>query len=308
MLKSCKNYIILPATVRLEYEKHKRGEFSKMEKRIEEASKETAKQIETAKSKIINSCHSLERLQYQDVDDLKINLSEKIDAVKSVLDNYFEDHAALGLIQHSWAGNDFLEKFIEAIDTNGQVMIAPSQEDIYRWCEEGQKRYKNEIPPGFKDAKNKDGVRMYSDLILWQETLRYAKKESTNLIFITDDVKADWWEVIDGNRQFHTKLIEEFEKTGQQIVPMTSKDFFSDVSEAYDIEKNDAVEIALRMTDNDYCVKIANSVFESVEEELIYNATEYIDEESANIGSEGIDEFEITESEFVRAVFTLWIR
>lgn len=105
-------------------------------------------------------------------------------------------------------------------------MIAPSQEDIYRWCEEGQKRYKNEIPPGFKDAKNKDGVRMYSDLILWQETLRYAKKESTNLIFITDDVKADWWEVIDGNRQFHTKLIEEFEKTGQQIVPMTSKDFF----------------------------------------------------------------------------------
>ena len=30
-----------------------------MEKRIEEASKETAKQIETAKSKIINSCHSL---------------------------------------------------------------------------------------------------------------------------------------------------------------------------------------------------------------------------------------------------------
>ena len=33
------------------------------------------------------------------------------------------------------------------------------------------------------------------------------------------------------------KLIEEFEKTGQQIVPMTSKDFFSDVSEAYDIEK-----------------------------------------------------------------------
>lgn len=85
MLKSCKNYIILPATVRLEYEKHKRGEFSKMEKRIEEASKETAKQIETAKSKIINSCHSLERLQYQDVDDLKINLSEKIDAVKSDL-------------------------------------------------------------------------------------------------------------------------------------------------------------------------------------------------------------------------------
>ncbi len=66
------------------------------------------------------------------------------------------------------------------------------------------------------------------------------------------------------------------------------------------LKKMNAVEIALRMTDNDYCVKIANSVFESIEE-AVSNATEYIDEESANIGSEGIDEFEITESEFVRA-------
>lgn len=300
-LNTIKNYIILPATVRLEYENHNCGEFSKMERRTEEASKETAKQIETAKMKIIDSCHSLERLQFQDVDDLKLNLSEKMDAVKAVLDNYFEDHAALGLIQHSWAGVDFLRNLILEIDSNRQVMVAPSQEDIYRWCEEGKKRYKGKIPPGYKDAKNKDGVRKYSDLILWQEILRYAKKESTNLIFITDDVKADWWEFVDGKRQFHTKLIEEFEKTGQQIVPMTSQDFFSDISESYDIEKNDAIEIALRMTDNEYCIKIAESIFESVEEELKYNAIDYIDEESANIGSEGIDEFEIIESEFVRA-------
>ena len=121
--------------------------------------------------------------------------------------------------------------------------------------------------------------------------IKVCKKESTNFLFITDDVKADWWEFIDGNRQFHSKLIDEFEKTGQRIAPMTSQDFYLAVSEAYDIEKNDVVEIALRMTDNDYCIKIANSVFESVEEELIYNATDYIDDESANIGSEGIDEF-----------------
>lgn len=38
------------------------------------------------------------------------------------------------------------------------------------------------------------------------------QKRINQFDFITDDVKADWWEVIDGNRQFHTKLIEEFEK------------------------------------------------------------------------------------------------
>lgn len=300
-LKSIKDYIILPATVRLEYEKHCRGEFSKMERRTKEASKETEKQIERAKTKIIDSCHGLERLQFQDVDGLKINLSEKIDVVKEELDNYFEDHAVLDLIQHSWAGVDFLKNLVLEFDSKGQVMEAPSQEDIYRWCEEGEKRYKGEIPPGYKDAKNKDGVQKYSDLILWQETLRYAKKESMNLIFVTDDVKADWWEFVDGNRQFHTKLIDEFDKTGQQIVPMTSQDLFSVVSDTYNIDKNDAVEIALRMTDNDYCVKIADGVFESVAEELIYGAIDYINDESANIGSEGIDEFEVAESKFIRA-------
>ena len=40
-------------------------------------------------------------------------------------------------------------------------MPSPSQEDIYVWCEEGETRYKKEVPPGFKDAKNKDGVRKY---------------------------------------------------------------------------------------------------------------------------------------------------
>lgn len=300
-LKVIRNHIVLPATVRLEYEKHCRGEFSKMERRIEEASKGTAKQIEVAKSKIIASCRSLERLQFEDIEELITGLSEKMDAVNAVLSSFFEDHAALELIQRSWAGTDFLMDFIQTIDSTGRVMSPPSQEDIYRWCEEGENRYKAETPPGFKDAKNKDGVRKYSDLILWKEVLRYANNLAVNVVFITDDVKADWWENIDGNRQFHPKLIEEFGRTGHQIVPMTSQDFFADISDAYGITKSDAVEIALRMTDEDYCVKIADSVFETIEDDLFNNALDYIDTDSANIGSEGIDEFEITEHEFVRA-------
>lgn len=300
-LKAIKNCIMLPATVRLEYDKHNHSEFSKMERRTIEASKETAKQINSAKTKIIKSCNNLERLQFQDVEDLINKLSEKLDNVQTVLDNYFEDHAALDLIQRSWEGVDYLCDLVEEFDSNGQVMTGPCQDDIYRWCEEGEKRYKQEIPPGFKDAKNKDGVRKYSDLILWKETLRYAKIESKNLIFITDDVKADWWEYIDGNRQFHTKLLDEFNQTGQQIVPMTSQDLFADVSASYNIKKTDAVEIALRMIDEDYCKKIMDSVFDSATEELMYNAIDYIDTESANIGSEGIDEFEITDYDFVRA-------
>lgn len=301
-LSTVKDSIILPATVRLEYGKHCRGEFSKMEKRIANVGKETETQIETAKAKILSSCSGFERLQYPDIDSLKEQLEEKMEAVKKVLTDYFDDHEALNLIQHFWAGTDHLMALIDGIEVSGNIMPPPSQEDIYKWCEEGEYRYKKEIPPGFKDAKEKDGVRKYSDLILWQETLRYAKNNKVSIVFVTDDVKADWWQTDDnGDKSFHTKLLEEFKKTGNLIVPMTSISFYNDISEEYGIKKTDAVEIALAMTDDDYCLKIEDKVFEMVEEKLMYDAIDYIDEDSAHICSEGIDEFEIIHHEFLMA-------
>ena len=301
-LSTVKKTIVLPATVRLEYEKHYRSEFSKMEKRIASAGKETENQIKLAKDRILDSCAGLDRLQYQDIDILKKQLENKMNAVMEVLSDFFEDHEALNLIQHFWAGKDNLKILINDIEKSGNIMTSPSQEDIYKWCDEGVSRYKKEIPPGFKDAKRKDGVRKFSDLILWQELLRYAKRENISVVFVTDDVKADWWQTDDnGNKQFHTKLVEEFKKTGNQIVPMTSLPFFNDISKDYGIEKTDVVEIALNMTDEDYYRRIKDRVFETVEEDLIYGAIVYIDEDSAHICSEGISEFEIMNYEFIRA-------
>ncbi len=50
----------------------------------------------------------------------------------------------------------------------------------------------NEIPPGYKDALTKSGIRQYGDLIIWKEILRFAKEHNTDIIFISNDVKADW--------------------------------------------------------------------------------------------------------------------
>ena len=295
-LRAVSNHIILPATVHLEYSRHQRPSFAAMERRFAEIGNETEKQITIAKAKILDSCANLVRLQYPDVDDLKTSLSEKLEAVQTAFDNYFEEHASLDLIQHSWSGTDLLA----ALEGTLPVMITPTQEEIYCWCDEGEKRYKKQIPPGFKDAKNKDGVRKYSDLIIWKEILKYAKTHQKDIIFVTDDVKADWWEIGEnGDRSFHQKLLDEFNRTLQAITPMTCTEFLSAVAEDYNIDKTDAVEIALRMTDDDYCIKISEHVFEEAAEELVYDAMKYINTETANIGSEGIDEFEIAEHEFV---------
>lgn len=300
-LNTIKEAIFLPATVSLEYDKHYRAEFSKMEKKVAEAGKETKKQIEAAKNKITKSCDIMERLQFPDIDDLREALSDKIDEVKDALEKYYEDHASLSFIQHSWGKKDRLLCLVNYIRNCGNVMDSPTQEDIYRWCEDGEKRYQKEIPPGFKDAKCKDGVRKYSDLILWNETLRFAKTHKKNVIFVTDDVKADWWETENDNHKFHSKLVEEFGKTGQILVPMTLQDFYNAIADSYGVLKTDAVEIALRMTDEDFCYKVSDDVFEKVEEYLMYNSIKFIDEDTAHIGSEGIEEFEISEYKYIGA-------
>ena len=298
-LRAVKRYVVLPATVRLEYEKHYKAEFVKMRERVENASQETSKQIQIAKKKILKTCDNLERLQFSDIGVLRAGLAQKIDALEKFFNDFFCERNSLNLISHFWEDNDYLMDIVKEWDRSNRIMLSPSQEDIYYWCEEGEKRYKNEIPPGFKDIKNKDGVRKYSDLILWKEILRFAKKEEKNVVFVTDDVKSDWWKTVGDNRELHQKLIDEFENTGQKLFPFISREFYNEIATAFNIEKTDAVEIALCMTDSDYCIKIADKVFEEVWDKLTYNIADYVSH--SHIGSDGIDELEAIEYKFLSA-------
>jgi hypothetical protein len=72
-------------------------------------------------------------------------------------------------------------------------------EGIYK---EGEKRYENKIPPGYKDIKkvgshlfeDKEYIRKYGDLILWYEIIEKAKEDNLEyIILVTGDVKEDWW-------------------------------------------------------------------------------------------------------------------
>lgn len=64
--------------------------------------------------------------------------------------------------------------------------------EIKQIVSEGAYRYKNEIPPGYKDAFTKSGIRQYGDLIIWKEIIRFARENDKDIIFISNDVKADW--------------------------------------------------------------------------------------------------------------------
>ena len=74
-------------------------------------------------------------------------------------------------------------------------------DEIYK---EGKSRYENECPPGYFDKGKGGGVytyggliykREYGDLILWKQIIRKISEDESckQVIFITQDVKKDWW-------------------------------------------------------------------------------------------------------------------
>ena len=139
-----------------------------------------------------------------------------------------------------------------------KIMPEPSASSIYEICREGERRYNKLIPPGYKDNK-KDGPFKYGDLISWVETYKYAQLNKKNVIFVTDDVKEDWWER-NGKREilFRKELIKEFrrktkngvdENDCQKIIPLISYDLYKAVAREYSIEAPDAISLILDRMD-----------------------------------------------------------
>lgn len=82
-----------------------------------------------------------------------------------------------------------------------------SQEELTNELSDAKMRYENKIPPGYSDLKKEDvthynGINFnqkYGDLIIWKQILKRAEESDiTQVIFITDDNKEDWWYKLHG--------------------------------------------------------------------------------------------------------------
>jgi hypothetical protein len=94
-------------------------------------------------------------------------------------------------------------------------------EETLEIIKEGRFRYQNEIPPGYEDEKKKIGFQMYGDLLLWFQIIDYAREKQKPIIFVTNDVKVDWWQQGDNNQisdvPRHELLFEFRDKSKQKI-------------------------------------------------------------------------------------------
>jgi len=132
--------------------------------------------------------------------------------------------------------DDILTK-IESLfnDKVGNEYEKNELEEIYK---EGEIRFLDKIPPGYKDNGKKDDtskdVRKFGDLIVWKQILEKSKELKQGIILITDDRKEDWWVRFKGKTLSpRPELKKEFQLEANQPFHMYQSDRFLEFARDY---------------------------------------------------------------------------
>jgi len=108
-------------------------------------------------------------------------------------------------------------------------------EEIYK---EGEIRFLDKIPPGYKDNGKKDesskNVRKFGDLVVWKQIIEKSKEITQGVILITDDRKEDWWVRFKGKTlNPRPELKKEFQTETNQPFHMYQSDRFLEFARDY---------------------------------------------------------------------------
>lgn len=182
-------------------------------------------------------------------ENLKTSLIKILNDAKDMINKEINSYEIY--IDHSFIYNDIiLDKILEIFD--GKINNEFTDEELNRIYKEGDERYKNEIPPGYKDIKKSIPER-YGDLVIWKELIKISKTQQKDILFVSDDRKTDWCEKFNeydlGPRK---ELIKElFKETNQKFHSITTKEFIKHISDLYTIENTKGLEIESDIIERD---------------------------------------------------------
>ncbi|WP_267102278.1 PIN-like domain-containing protein [Xanthomonas sacchari] len=221
LLEKLKGRIWVPYQVAMEFQVNRLGVIAAEKKRMDSALKAS----ETALGEILESLKSLDLdareigvdvgALHRDIETARGSIADALNKAKSSQPNVTHD--------------DPIRTRIDAV-LEGAVGSAPKDQqaldDAYERC---KRRYELPMPPGFKDVGKSievkgdeylvDGIkyqRQYGDALLWLQTLDFVKAlDAKDVIFVTMDVKEDWWLRKDGMTIGpHPELVAEISRIG----------------------------------------------------------------------------------------------
>lgn len=133
--------------------------------------------------------------------------------------------------------NDEIKDAIAGIFENS-VGLPYERERMEKLITEGEERYKQKIPPGFRDSSKSgdsevfsEKCRKYGDLIVWTQVIDKATELDNGVVLVTDDKKEDWWEKFKGKTIGpRPELVKEFKDRTNQTFHMYQADRFLELA------------------------------------------------------------------------------
>jgi len=150
-------------------------------------------------------------IKYPIIADLKEKkeLDKALQILSEKEEKFKEKAEALANRIKGWRFKDPVSKLYGDL-FNSSIMIdtQKSKEDILK---ELNRRKRHKIPPGYKDSSKDDfGV---GDLIIWLTILEKGQSEEKDIIFVSQDLKPDWWQQSSGSAFLpRFELIEEYKR------------------------------------------------------------------------------------------------
>lgn len=203
LLRRYQDRLWLPHQVGLEFHRHRRavpGAQSKVFDTVEKA-------IDGAESEVIQKLGLLGRHLPDESAVLKDAARASFKELRDQLQEAVKEHqdAVLSAQSHDRTFDTVSDLY------DGKVGLPYDPEELKRRHKEADGRYAILQPPGYEDVKDKDGEEKYGDYVLWSQILDHAADKSLPVIFVTNDVKEDWWERVGGKTIGpRPELIEEF--------------------------------------------------------------------------------------------------
>lgn len=169
---------------------------------------------------------AIENLRHSSLDKHKREMLELIEKCKSKIVLIIEKYTESVI---DFENDEILKKVLSIFEN--KVGKSLEEEKLKSYKKLIDVRYENKIPPGYKDI-DKGENRKYGDCIIWFELLEYAKKNDKDIIFVSDDEKEDWIEIIKGEKKGPRKeLLNEFyKKTGKRIYIYNTERFLQEYS------------------------------------------------------------------------------
>ncbi len=165
-----------------------------------------------------------------------IDPDKLIKDMNEIKDKFFIELDELNEKSIDITSDDYIRERIDSLFGNCIGDPPLNQKELDDFFEEGLKRYKFKIPPGYEDSSKANKTadeftyagliykRKFGDLLVWKQIIKHAsQKDIKDLIFVTDDSKTDWWWKIDSNG---TKTIGARPELSDELIRETSIERF----------------------------------------------------------------------------------